>query len=107
MYCAEDMTTEGTANWWLPSCELSGGSSGGAWMQKGPGSDQYGSDIGDTGWIMSVNSWGYTTSSGMAGPKLGRSWSSAECVFLNGAKVLDLALESEAQGRQGAAVTCP
>jgi len=56
---------------------------------------------------MSVNSWGYTTSPGMAGPKLERSRSSAECVFLSGAKVLDLALEYEVQGRQGAAVPCP
>ncbi|HIG40742.1 MAG: hypothetical protein ABGY96_23100 [bacterium] len=33
MYCAEDMTTVETANWWLPSCELSGGSSGGPSVQ--------------------------------------------------------------------------
>jgi hypothetical protein len=32
MYCAEDMTTtNGTVNWWLPSCGLTGGSSGGPW----------------------------------------------------------------------------
>jgi hypothetical protein len=65
MYCAEDMTTEGTANWWLPSCGLSGGSSGGPWDQDGS--------------IISVNSWGYTTSPGMAGPKL--NGSSASCVY--------------------------
>ncbi|NRB40585.1 MAG: hypothetical protein HRU20_19310 [Pseudomonadales bacterium] len=29
MICAEAMTTEGTYNGWLPSCLLSGGSSGG------------------------------------------------------------------------------
>ena len=33
MYCAEDMTTEGTDNWWLPNCGLSGGASGGPWVQ--------------------------------------------------------------------------
>ena len=61
MYCAEDMTTNGAVNWWLPSCGLSGGSSGGPWVQdKGTGG----------GPIISVNSWGYTTSPGMAGPKL-------------------------------------
>jgi len=70
MYCAEDMTTEGTANWWLPSCGLSGGASGGPWLQDASG----------TGYVvMSVNSWGYTTSPGMAGPML--SGTSAYCVF--------------------------
>ncbi len=70
MYCAEDMTTEGSDNWWLPSCGLSGGSSGGPWIQPlGNG----------TGPVISVNSWGYTTSPGMAGPKL--SGTSAHCVF--------------------------
>jgi hypothetical protein len=69
MYCAEDMTTEGTANWWLPSCGLSGGASGGPWLQKS-----------SSGYVlMSVNSWGYTSAPGMAGPKL---WgTSASCVF--------------------------
>ena len=62
MYCAEDMTTEGSANWWLPSCGLSGGSSGGPWVQP----------MGDNGSgpVISVNSWGYTDRPGMAGPKL-------------------------------------
>ena len=70
MYCEEDMTTEGPDNWWLPSCELSGGSSGGPWLQP-PNSG--------SGTIISVNSWGYTTSPGMAGPKL---WgTSAELVM--------------------------
>ncbi len=72
MYCAEDMTTEGTANWWLPNCGLSGGSSGGPWIQ--PIDEATGS-----GPIISVNSWGYTTSPGMAGPKL--SDSSASDLF--------------------------
>jgi len=72
MYCAEDMTTEGAVNWWLPSCLLSGGSSGGPWLQ--PMNTTSGS-----GDIISVNSWGFTNSSGMAGPKL--SGTSALCVF--------------------------
>ena len=33
MYCAEDMENMDAANWWLPSCDLSGGSSGGGWFQ--------------------------------------------------------------------------
>jgi len=72
MYCTEDMTVEGSVNWWLPSCGLSGGSSGGPWVQPmdtGAGS----------GPIISVNSWGYSTSPGMAGPQLD-SWP-ALCLF--------------------------
>jgi hypothetical protein len=72
MYCAEDMTTEGTDNWWLPNCGLSGGSSGGPWVQP--------MGTGGTGPVISVNSWGYTTSPGMAGPKL-NGLSTAACVF--------------------------
>ena len=72
MYCAEDMTTEGSYNWWLSSCGLSGGSSGGPWVQ--PMDTTKGS-----GPVISVNSWGYTTSPGMAGPKLDSS--SAEYLF--------------------------
>jgi hypothetical protein len=72
MYCAEDMTEEGGVNWWLPSCGLSGGSSGGPWVQ--PMDTTSGN-----GPIISVNSWGYTTSPGMAGPKL--VGTSADCLF--------------------------
>ena len=72
MYCTETMQDEGNGvNWWLPNCDLSGGSSGGAWVQ--PMDTATGS-----GPIISVNSWGYTNSPGMAGPFLDRS---AECVF--------------------------
>ncbi len=63
MYCAEDMTTEGADNWWLPNCGLSGGASGGPWVQ--PLDTATG-----TGPVISVNSWGYTNQPGMAGPKL-------------------------------------
>jgi hypothetical protein len=72
MYCAEDMTTEGVDNWWLASCGLSGGSSGGPWVQP--------MNVGSgNGPVISVNSWGYVGSPGMAGPKLDST--SAECVF--------------------------
>ena len=70
MYCAEDMGTEGEDNWWLPNCGLSGGASGGPWTQGGTGGAPF---------VMSVNSWGYTTSPGMAGPKL--NGTSASCLF--------------------------
>jgi hypothetical protein len=70
MYCAEPLATEGAANWWLGQCDLSGGSSGGPWMQPVDGGN---------GPIISVNSWGYTTRPGMAGPLL--VGSSASCLF--------------------------
>jgi len=100
MYCAEDMTTEGDYNWWLPSCDLSGGSSGGPWSQ--PMNESTG-----VGPIISVNSWGYTTGTGMAGPKL--SGTTAQCVF-DAAKVQSLSLGGNADGEQGYVVdpaTCP
>lgn len=90
MYCAEDMTSEGTVNWWLPSCGLSGGASGGPWRQPN------GSNA-----IISVNSWGYTTAPGMAGPKL--SGSSAACLF-EVAKSQDFAAVSGTDGDAGLAV---
>lgn len=71
-YCAENMETEGAYNWWLGSCGLSGGSSGGPWTQSDA------TDLG-LGPVMSVNSWGYTRSPGMAGPKL--NGNSASCLF--------------------------
>ena len=64
------MTQLDPSNWWLGSCGLSGGSSGGPWIQ--PLADAAGP-------LISVNSWGYTNQPGMAGPKL--SGTSAQCVF--------------------------
>jgi len=97
MYCAEDMTTEGAYNWWLPGCGLSGGSSGGPWVQPMDAS------LG-TGPVISVNSWGYTTSPGMAGPKL--SGSSASCVFTSATSTDWLAV-STVEGEAGVAQLCP
>lgn len=94
MYCAEDMTTNGAVNWWLPSCGLSGGASGGPWIQ--PLSSNFGP-------IISVNSWGYTTAPGMAGPKL--VGTSAQCVF-NAAKGNNLVTPSTKDGDEGYVITC-
>jgi hypothetical protein len=69
-YCAENLANLDSANWWLGSCDLSGGSSGGPWIQPLTGGN---------GPLISVNSWGYTNQPGMAGPKL--SGTSAQCVF--------------------------
>jgi hypothetical protein len=73
MYCAEPLETERSyGDYWLPSCGLSGGSSGGPWVQPMDLS------TGD-GPIVSVNSWGYTNQPGMAGPLL--AGTSASCLF--------------------------
>jgi hypothetical protein len=69
-YCAENLASLDTVNWWLGSCGLSGGSSGGPWIQPLSGGN---------GPLISVNSWGYTNQPGMAGPKL--NGTSAASVF--------------------------
>ena len=95
MYCADPVQNMDAANWWLPNCGLSGGSSGGPWAQ---------SFSNGNGTIMSVNSWGYTNQPGMAGPKL--SGTSASCLFTR-AKSGALGLPY-ADGDAGVTVTgCP
>jgi len=95
MYCAENMTTEGDANWWLPNCGLSGGSSGGPWVQPMTNGE---------GPIISVNSWGYNDSPGMAGPFL--DVTSAACVFAD-AKGTAFGAVPSADGQQGVVANCP
>lgn len=95
MYCAENMTTEGAYNWWLPNCGLSGGSSGGPWIQPMSGG---------AGPIISVNSWGYSTSPGMAGPFL--DVTSAECLFAE-AKSTPFNVVPGADGSEGVVIDCP
>lgn len=97
MFCAEDMQQLDQANWWLGSCGLSGGSSGGPWMQ--PFSS-------GTGSLISVNSWGYTNQAGMAGPKL--SGTSASGVF-SCAKTKTFASVPTTDGDEGAifSASCP
>ncbi len=95
MYCADDMTTEGAVNWWLPNCELSGGSSGGPWVQP--------MNTGN-GPVISVNSWGYTGSPGMAGPKLQAT--SAACVF-GAAEYTAWSSVPSTDGDAGVTVDCP
>lgn len=80
MYCAENLGTESSyGDWWLGSCGLSGGSSGGPWVQNADATNTW--TGGTDGKIISVNSWGYTNQPGMAGPKL--FGTSASCVFGN------------------------
>lgn len=97
MYCAEDMTTEGSVNWWLPSCDLSGGSSGGPWVQP------MNVSLGD-GPVVSVNSWGFTNSPGMAGPKL--AGTSASCVY-DMARSESFGVVPATDGDAGLKVDCP
>src|SRR4029453_13922909 len=95
MYCADGLTQESAANWWLGNCGLSGGSSGGPWVQ--PMNTSTGN-----GPIMSVNSWGYTGQPGMAGPKL--AGTSASCVF---AVAKSAAMGTFADGQAGVKANCP
>jgi hypothetical protein len=92
MYCAQGLGTESSyGDWWLSQCDLSGGSSGGPWLQPVSGG---------AGPIVSVNSWGYTNQPGMGGPKL--SGTSAGCVF---GTAKTRAFESVTN--RGVVVTCP
>ena len=94
MYCADIIESFDADDWWLGNCGLSGGSSGGPWVQ--PMNTTTGN-----GPIISVNSWGYTNQSGMAGPKL--SGTSAECVFAR-AKSSDFG--AFADGEAGVKASC-
>ena len=98
MYCAEDMTTEGSVNWWLSSCALTGGSSGGPWIQA------MDTALG-SGDIVSVISWSYSGMPGVAGPKLNES--SAECLY-NEARAIDFSAVQGGDGDAGVIVDyCP
>lgn len=69
MYCSEAVgsivgITDYT-NLWLANCALSGGSSGGPWLQTDNGRVSGGDAT-----IFSLNSWGFDDGPGMAGPVL-------------------------------------
>jgi len=62
------------ANLWLNDCAMTGGASGGPWTID--------MDDKGVGTLISVNSWGFTNRTGMAGPVLRTkdgSW--AECLY--------------------------
>ncbi len=95
MYSAMDMEEMDAANWWQPQSDLSGGSSGGPWIQ--PMNEASGN-----GPIISVNSWGYTNGDpGMAGPKL--SGTTAQCAF-DAARTAPMSTGNNADGEQGVVV---
>jgi len=63
MHCAEQLGAQSSSNFnahWLGSCGLSGGSSGGPWIQGD--AEQH--------TIVAVNSWGFSSSPGMGAPRL-------------------------------------
>ncbi|KAL7473625.1 hypothetical protein ACHAXS_014132 [Conticribra weissflogii] len=77
-YCSTDVSTkfgiQTYENLWLDICDMTGGSSGGPWMVD--------VDTNGRGTVVSVNSWGYSSSSGMAGPDLSTEKGSlAECLY--------------------------
>lgn len=75
-YCAEQVTTETSyGDWWMSQCGMSGGSSGGPWVENVTRLET--TVDSSTAKIFSVNSWGYTTQPGMAGPKLDGSSAAA------------------------------
>lgn len=70
MYCADALgiDTNSHNSLWLANCGLSGGASGGPWMQSSTGA----------GPIVAVNSYGYSNQPGMGAAHLSNT---AECVF--------------------------
>ena len=77
-YCSNKLGTingiDEYTNFWLDNCGLHGGASGGPWTVD--------MDDSGVGTVVSLSSWGYSSSSGVAGPNLRtESGSSAECLL--------------------------
>lgn len=98
-YCAETLSsTSDFGSLALFSCEMTGGSSGGPWIQP--------MDIATgEGPIVSINSWGYNGESGMYGPPL--FGNSAECLFQKAENTGLTSLDTAGEGDAGVIVTCP
>ena len=63
MHCAEQLGTQTASNYnalWLGGCGLTGGASGGPWIQGDANNHK----------VVSVNSWGFTSAPGMGAPRL-------------------------------------
>ena len=100
-YCAEEATTRepatGYPTYWLDSCGLTSGASGGPWVAN---MDE---DTG-VGTIVSVNAWSYTTRAGMGGPIIEAS--QARCL-VNYARSADFdEIEARGDAQQGDFVYC-
>ncbi|KAL3791010.1 hypothetical protein HJC23_002999 [Cyclotella cryptica] len=77
-YCSNKLSNmngiDDYTNLWLSNCRMSGGASGGPWTAS--------MDESGVGKVVSINSWGYKSNSGVAGPVLRtKSGSFAECLF--------------------------
>lgn len=77
-YCSSSIGTKfGIStyeNLWMDGCALTGGSSGGPWLKD--------TDSDGRGTVISINSWGYASVTGMAGPNFSTaSGSKVECLF--------------------------
>ena len=77
-YCSNKLDSingiEEYTNHWLSNCAMVGGASGGPWTID--------MDDSGVGTVVSVNSWGYSSTIGVAGPSLRtESGSFAECLF--------------------------
>ena len=77
-YCSNKLDTingiNDYTNFWLGNCGLHGGASGGPWTVD--------MDDSGVGTMVSWSSWGYSSSSGVAGPDFRtESGSSAECLL--------------------------
>ena len=77
-YCSSHMSRKygisTYGNLWLGKCEMTGGSSGGPWVTD--------LDNQGRGTVISVNSWGYSSTPGMGGPNFcTKEGGKAECLF--------------------------
>jgi hypothetical protein len=99
-YCAETLAGRSFSfgnYWWLDSCAMTGGSSGGPWVQNMD-------ETTGTGLVIGVNSWGYSSRDGMASPLVTES--EARCLA-NAARDADLAaLQALPDGSEGIQVDC-
>lgn len=102
-YCTEEVGTKeptpGLTTGWMPGCGLTGGASGGPWISDfDPATG--------SGKVVSVNSWSYSTQTGMGGPFIDAS--AARCL-VNAAREIpvgDLEASTDAGGGAGIFVEC-
>jgi V8-like Glu-specific endopeptidase len=68
-YCEDNLSKDGTDNFWIPACTLGGGSSGGPWVVEG-GNE-----------VFTVNSYGYSGRDGMGSTNCALTGSNCQCVW--------------------------
>lgn len=102
-YCADNAifrkpSSTSAETYWLDKCGLTGGASGGPWLSDFDSSS-------GSGTVVSVNSWGYSSRSGMGGPIIDAS--AGRCL-VNAARAADFKsiYVNEADGFEGVFVPC-